>query len=203
MSEPAAQGMGDQCGGRPATPVPAPGCLRKFLLFGVCGKPRRNSIIPLYVMFGCVTLPYAFLSSLTPEVLKTPLHVNMCPNITAAHAISINVTSHDGGPDTGYALKAAKDSVGGICSFVGAIVAGMCADKVNGKVEVRGSAQVVIKLTRRLGQMTRKGLIMIGLLGGTVPYLALMWTCDNYFYIPLASLAGATDSALFIGVVRC
>ena len=90
--------------------------------------------MPLYVMFGCCTLPFAFLSSLSPEVLKTPLHVDMCPNITAAQAVFVNASGHDDGRDAGYALKAAKDSVGGICSFVGAIVAGMCADKVRTRV---------------------------------------------------------------------
>ena len=94
--------------------------------FGVCGRSRRISVVPLYIMFGCYTLPYAFLSPLSPEILKCPLRVNMCPNITAV----TNISTSDGGGDNGYALKAAKDSVGGVCSFVGALLAGFVADKV-------------------------------------------------------------------------
>ena len=94
--------------------------------FGVCGRSRRTSVVPLYIMFGCYTLPYAFLSPLSPEILKSPLRVNMCPNITAV----TNISTSDGGGDNGYALKAAKDSVGGVCSFVGALLAGFVADKV-------------------------------------------------------------------------
>ena len=48
--------------------------------------------------------------------------------------------------------------------------------------------------------MSRKSIIMIGLIGGTFPYIALALTCDNAYYIPLASLSGACDSALFIGI---
>ncbi len=33
-----------------------------------------------------------------------------------------------------------------------------------------------------------------------MPYMALALTCNNAYYIPLASLAGATDSALAVGV---
>ena len=71
-------------------------------------------------------MPFAFLSPLSPEILKSPLHVSMCPNITAV----TNLTSSNGGAVNGYALKAAKDSIGGICSFVGALLAGLFADKV-------------------------------------------------------------------------
>ena len=42
-------------------------------------------------------------------------------------------------------------------------------------------------------QMSRKALILMGLLGGTMPYLALALTCDNAYYIPLSSLRYAAS----------
>ena len=130
-----------------------------------------HSAVPLLLIFGLFALAPGFLSSMSPAIIKTDFHLDMCPNITAVTNSSLG-TSNDG-----YKLKASKDSLNGVWSFIGAVFFGQVADS-----------------------MSRKSLIMIGLIGSTLPYLALALTCDNAYYIPLASFSGATDSALFIGV---
>lgn len=56
---------------------------------------------------------------------QTHLHVDMCPNITAVTNSSLSPSN------SGYVLKAAKDSVNGMLSFVGALLVGSVADKVS------------------------------------------------------------------------
>lgn len=130
-----------------------------------------RSLVPLFVLFGLYALAPGFLGPMIPEIIKTPLHESMCPNITAATNSSLSSAN------TGYRLKAEKDSLNGVLSFVGAVVFGSVADK-----------------------MRRKSVILLGLIGTCMPYLALAVTCDNAYFIPLASLSGASESALSIGI---
>ena len=142
------------------------------------------------------------------------MHVNMCPNITAVTNASLSPSN------SGYALKAATDSGNGVFSFLGALAAGCVADKVMRNTAVqRGRAKgdesrgtevqqevscllglkecryaSASRLTRGCStQMSRKALIFAGLIGGTMPYLALALTCDNAYYIPLSSLRYRRD----------
>lgn len=97
--------------------------MRKFLLYGCIGRPS-NTVVPIFVTYGLAVLAPAFISTLSPEMIKTHLHVSMCPNITAVTNLTLSPSN------TGYALKGAKDSLNGLASFVGALAAGSVADKV-------------------------------------------------------------------------
>lgn len=75
--------------------------------------------------------------------MKTHMHVNMCPNITAVTNASLSPSN------SGYALKAAKDSGNGVFSFLGALAAGCVADKVGRTQELSAGGR---KATRGEGQ---------------------------------------------------
>ena len=92
--------------------------------------------MPLCLMYGLAVLAPAFLSPLSPEMLKTHLHVDMCPNITAVTNASLSPSN------SGYAMKAAKDSGNGMFSFLGALAAGCVADKVVHPLFLRGQREL-------------------------------------------------------------
>lgn len=43
--------------------------MERFLLYGVLGRPSK-SVLPLFVMYGLAVLSGAFLSPLSPEMIK-------------------------------------------------------------------------------------------------------------------------------------
>jgi hypothetical protein len=92
---------------RPAVHDASMGSLHRFLLYGVCNRPAR-SVVPLFLIFGMAVLAYAFISPMMPMILKTNVHVDMCPNITAVTNSSLSPSN------SGYALKAVKDSLNGV-----------------------------------------------------------------------------------------
>ena len=95
---------------RPAVHDASIGSLHRFLLYGVCNRPAR-SVVPLFLMFGIAVLAYAFISPMMPMILKTHVHVDMCPNITAVTNSSLSPSN------SGYVLKAAKDSLNGVLRY--------------------------------------------------------------------------------------
>ncbi len=130
--------------------------------------------MPLCLMYGLAVLAPAFLSPLSPEMLKTHLHVDMCPNITAVTNASLSPSN------SGYAMKAAKDSGNGVFSFLGALAAGFVADKV---------VLHLLHLLLLRGQRELNGMCVRETTGG------VEWRGDVPVQVPVALGVGAQVAA--------
>ncbi|EKX34000.1 hypothetical protein GUITHDRAFT_119800 [Guillardia theta CCMP2712] len=113
----------------------------------------------------------AYIAPVQPYLVRSSFHQPVCPDLVISSNMSVSNSS-------GYSVEASQDSLKGIFSFVGSLMAGQLSD-------VHG----------------RKTVIMVGLLGNIIPYLALTATCLSSWFVILNVAAGLSSSAVNVGIL--
>mmetsp|Transcript_4700 Transcript_4700/g.11306 ORF Transcript_4700/g.11306 Transcript_4700/m.11306 type:complete len:511 (+) Transcript_4700:138-1670(+) len=141
------------------------------LLFDDARIASPSWVYRIYIFLSLATLSQFMLAPISPDIVRAPFHVSMCPNITAA----IDHSLTPGG--SGYVVTAAQDSGRGLFKLAGAFVAGWACDKIG-----------------------RKPVMLLGAIGDAVPMFTIAMTCDTAFYIPLNTVMGFFDSFVTVAV---